>query len=86
MYNSIITPNRPEFLSDTDWKTIQNAVDYAHATGANSVTIPRINSRTGAPIWNIEKAIILPSNMEIVLDNCHLRQQDDCFDNIFSNF
>lgn len=86
MCNSIITPNRPEFLSDTDWKTIQNAVDYAHATGANSVTIPRINSRTGAPIWNIEKAIILPSNMEIVLDNCHLRQQDDCFDNIFRNF
>ncbi|MBQ7970916.1 MAG: hypothetical protein IJ294_01005, partial [Clostridia bacterium] len=80
----MLTPN--QFIGQTDAKSIQNAVDHAHKTGVNSVTIPRINERTGEPIWNIDKAIILPSEMEVVLDNCHLRQADGCMDNIFRNF
>ncbi|MBR6793905.1 MAG: hypothetical protein IKM48_06085 [Clostridia bacterium] len=80
----MLTPN--QFIGMTDAQSIQNAVDYAHEKGINSVTIPRINERTGAPVWNIDRAIILPSEMEIVLDNCHLRQADGCMDNIFRTF
>ena len=86
MQHTIITPCREEFLGQTDSETIQNAVNYAHEKEINSVTIPRLNPRTGEPIWHIEKAIIIPSDMEVILDNCHLRQQDGCFDNIFRNF
>ncbi len=81
-----ITPNMAELMGSTDSQSIQNAVDYASKTGANSVTVPRINQRTGEPIWIIDRAVILPSDMEIVLDNCHLRQADGCMDNIFRNF
>ena len=77
----MITPN--QFIGETDSKSIQNAVDYAHKNGHNSVTIPRINERIGEPIWNIDTAIILPSEMEVILDNAHLRQVDGCMDNIF---
>ncbi len=80
----MITPN--QFIGQTDAESIQNAVNYAHEKGINSVTIPRINERTGEPVWNIAQAIILPSDMEIVLDNCHLRQADGCMDNIFRTF
>ena len=81
-----ITPNMENLIAETDARSIQNAVDYAQKTGICSVTIPRINGRTGKPLWDIDQAIILPSNMEIILDNCHLRQADGCMDNIFRNF
>lgn len=80
----MITSN--QFIGETDSKSIQNAVDYAHKNGYNSVTIPRMNERTGEPIWNIDTAIILPSEMEVILDNAHLRQVDGCMDNIFRTF
>jgi len=86
MVYDIITPNLEDIMGVTDSESIQNAVEFAHKTGANSVTVPRINKRTGECVWNIDRAIILPSDMEIVLDNCHLRQTDRCFDNIFRNF
>lgn len=75
-----------EFWGKDDSETIQNAIDYAKKTGANSVTIPRKNERTGENLWIIDRAIILPSDMEIVLDNAHLRQADKMMDNIFRNF
>ncbi len=75
-----------KFWGATDSETIQNAVNFAHETGAVSVTVPRYNTRTGENIWNIDRAIILPSHMEIVLEGCHLRQADGAMDNIFRNF
>ncbi len=86
MVETIITPNLPNLVGNTDAESIQNAVDFAHQIGVNTVTIPRINQRTGAPIWNTDTAIILPSEMEILLDNCHLRQADGSMDNIFRTF
>ena len=84
--NGNILASEERFWGETDSKTIQNAVDYAKKTGANSVTVPRFNPRTGKNVWIIEEAIILPSEMEIVLDNAHLRQEDKMMDNIFRNF
>lgn len=81
-----ITPNDPRCRRETDSASIQCAVDLAAALGIRSVTVPRVNERTGDPIWNLDRAVILPSEMEIVLDNCHLRQADGSFDNLFRNF
>ena len=81
-----ITPNDPRCRRETDSASIQCAVDLAAALGIHSVTVPRVNERTGEPIWNLDRAVILPSEMEIVLDNCHLRQADGSFDNLFRNF
>ena len=81
---NIITPNDIGILADTDARSIQNAVDAAHKNGSR-VVIPRLNERTGECIWVIDRAILLPSDIEVILDNCHLRLADGIYDNIFRN-
>ena len=78
-----VTPNDERFVGATDSESIQNAVNYAVESGVGKVLIPRVNNRTGEKVWIIEKAIILSSNLEIVLDNCTLRQAENVYDNVF---
>lgn len=77
-----ITPNDPAFFADTDADTIQNALNAAVQQG-KLLLIPRYNARTGSTVWNIGKAIFLPSGAHIGLLKTHLRQQDFCYDNMF---
>ncbi len=81
-----ITPNDEGIRADSDSLSIQNAVDEAVRSDIRRVLIPRINERRGEALWVIDRAIILPSNIEIVLDNCYLRQADGAMDNVFRNF
>ncbi len=81
-----ITPNDPEVIGRTDSESIRNAVERAVRTDVRRVRIPRLNARTGAARWDIDRAVILESGLEIVLDNCVLRQADGCFDNVFRSF
>ena len=83
---SYVTPNDADIISDTDSASINNAVRAAVERDVRRVVIPRINERTGKAQWDIDEAIILSSNLEIVLDNCYLRQVDGCMDNVFRNF
>ena len=80
---SYVTPNDTYIVGLSDSESIQNAVDYAAREGRGRVVIPRMNERTGKAIWDIEKAVILSSDIEIVLDNCLLRQADGVADNVF---
>lgn len=77
-----ITPNDPAFFGATDSQTVQNALNAA-VTQNKMLLIPRYNARTGETVWNIDKAIILPSGAYIGLLKTHLRQQDFCYDNLF---
>ncbi|MEA4823831.1 MAG: glycosyl hydrolase family 28 protein [Clostridiaceae bacterium] len=76
----------PNFYLDaaSDAEMIQRAVDAAAETG-EKVTIPRRNLRTGQDIWMIPQAVLLHSGSILVLDNCHLRQDDGVYDNLFRN-
>lgn len=78
-----ISPN--ETQGSTDAESIQNAVNLAHETGLNCVSIPRYNAREGAFLWTIEQAIRLPSNMTILIDNAHLIMADGVYSNFFIN-
>ena len=80
-----IYANDPMFWGLDDSETIQNAIDYAEKTGLGEVIIPRYNSRTEEMSWVIPKTILLPSDITIILDNCHIRQADDVQENIFRN-
>ena len=80
-----IYASEERFWGENDSQTIQNAVDFAEKTGRNRVVIPRHNDRTGENIWHISSAILLPSNMTVVLEDAHLRLCDGVFDNIFRN-
>ncbi len=67
-----------------DSAMIQAAVDAAAEAGER-VTIPRRNLRTGQDIWILPRAVLLHTGTQIYLDNCHLRQADGIFDNMFRN-
>ena len=83
-----ITPN--QYIGENDSISIQNAVNAATVSGMNKVVIPRINERTGEGKWIIDKTVRLPSNIEIVLDNCFMQMADGvvggffCSDNLFA--
>lgn len=84
--NRYITPNDIGVMAESDSQSIRNAVRIALDTGVRRVLIPRLNARTRKEQWDIDQAIILASNLEIVLDNCYLRQTDGSFDNVFRSF
>ncbi len=86
MLTNYITPNDIGIIAECDSKSIQNAVDKAKETGVNRVVIPRVNKRTGKPQWDISDAILLTADMEVILDNCYMRQIDGVMDNVFRNY
>lgn len=79
------SPNDPQFIANTDSQSIQNAVDAAANGAIRTVRIPRVSARSGAAEWCIDKAILLPSNITIVLEDCHLTLAEGIYDNIFRN-
>lgn len=74
----------PNFYLDAadDSEMIQAAVDAAKEFG-EKVVIPRKNMRTGKNLWILPRAIKVYSGTTICIDNAHLRQADESFDNIF---
>jgi|GEM_PF-441136 len=76
----------PNYYLDAkdDAEMIQAAVDAAAESGER-VTIPRRNLRTGKDIWMVPRSILLHTGSSVTLDNCHLRQADGIFDNLFRN-
>ena len=56
---------------------IQSLISEGIANGSRTARI------TGA--YEIETAILVPSDFNIILENCHLRMADNTFDNMFRN-
>ncbi len=77
--------NPNDFVAETDSRAIQMAINDAIQSGSGKVIIPRLNQHSGKPVWEITEPIFLPSNIHVVLDNCHLRLADGVFCNIFCN-
>lgn len=80
-----ISANDERFLSLSDSDAVTAAVKVAKDNDILRVVIPRVNKRTNRAEWIFDKAVLLPSNIEIVLDNCYIRQADGIFDNVFRN-
>ena len=78
-----ITPN--DFREGTDSDRIEAAVAKAVATGERSVEIPRMNVRSGQPVWLIGRAILLPSDFTLVLRDCLVRLAPGTQDNLIRN-
>lgn len=79
----MLNPN--DFNRSTDSENIQCAVDAAAAGRDRTVEIPMANARTGGALWEIDKTILLPNDVTVVLDGCHLRLSDGVAENIFRN-
>ncbi len=69
----------PLKFEGSDTERIQAAVD---AAVGKKVVIPKQNPR-GGDIWEIDRAITLPSHTTIVLDGCTLQLTDASRDNMF---
>lgn len=81
----MITPNLVGIVGNSDSESIQNAIYEAKRIGENKITIPVKNERTGESVWIIDKTILLPSDMTVVLDGCRLRMADNVYCNMFRN-
>lgn len=73
-----ITPND---FKGSDTERIQAAIRVAKKT-THKIVIPRENVN-GSDRWKIDRAILLPSDMTLVLDNCIIQLSDSCRDNLF---
>jgi len=74
---------KPRFSSDS--AMIQASIDEAGEKGIRELTIPRINVRTGEPMYNITETILIPENFTLYLDDCHLRMADGVICRMFQN-
>lgn len=74
-----ITPNQFKKGSDSD--RIEAAIRQARKT-SGVVVIPSLNAN-GSKIWTIDRAILLPSDITVMLDNCTIQLSDSCRDNMF---
>ncbi len=71
----------PNDFTGSDTERIQAAIDAAKGT-SGKVIIPADNAN-GKNLWEIDRAILLPSDMTVILDNCTLRLSDNSRDNLF---
>jgi hypothetical protein len=78
-----VNPNRFSEGSDSD--RIEAAIAEALKTGVHAVEIPRMNRKTGQPLWLIERAILVPSDFTLVLNDCLVRLAPGTKDNILTN-
>lgn len=79
----VLHVNDDRFLKPTDEACIQAALDAAVA--GDTVLIPRFNRRTGKTLWQIAKALEIPSGVTVLLDNCSMVLATGCYDNMFRN-
>lgn len=80
-----INPNRTDLFGADDSATIQNAIEEAVRLEVRRVVIPRYNGRTKSMVWQIARAIRIPEEFTLILDNCHLVQQTGVYDHMFCN-
>lgn len=71
----------PNQFKGTDSDRIEAAIRAAKGK-SGLVVIPKMNSN-GTGVWKIDRAILLPSNMTIMLDNCTIQLSDNSRDNMF---
>jgi len=78
-----MTPN--QFADGSDSDRIELAIARAVETGERSVEIPRMNAKTGQPLWLIDRAILVPSDFTLVRRDCRVQLAPDTQDNIIRN-
>ncbi len=74
-----------ETLRADDAATVQAAIALAAAEGCRKAVIPRRNARTGESLWVFDRAVELPSDFTLILDNCVVRQGLASYENLFTN-
>ncbi len=76
----MITPND---FQGSDSEKIKSAIAAAAASGENRVVLQMrcADAHSNRDFWLIDEAILLPENMELVIDNCKIKLSDSARDN-----
>lgn len=77
------TPN--DFLGGSDSERIQLAIDAAAEKNIGRVVIPSYNKASDTKRWVIDKTILLPSDMTVILDNAQLIMAEGVMCRMFEN-
>lgn len=73
-----------DFCGHTDSERIEKAIDAAKASGETLVfTKRKADSDADRDWWLIDRAILLPADTTVVLQNCKIKLSDQCRDNFF---
>lgn len=74
----------PEKYRGSDSDRLQAAVDAAAGIGGGKVVVAaRLPDDTSSRThWLLDRALLVPSNITLVIDNCKLKLSDSCRDNI----
>lgn len=80
-----IPPTPNDFDRASDSERIEAAIEAAIKSGIRSIEIPRMNARTAKPEWLIERAIVIPSDFTLLLNDCLIRLSPGTQDNIITN-
>jgi hypothetical protein len=75
---SVFNPNQ---FKGTDSERIDQAVAAVKANGGGKIVISRREDADGRDFWLLDRAILLDSNMTLVIDDCTLKLSDKCRDN-----
>ena len=71
----------PNEFKGTDSERIEYALAAVAAKGGGKVVISRREDADGREFWLLDRAILLDSNMTLVIDDCTLKLSDACRDN-----
>jgi len=71
----------PNQFKGTDSERIGQAVAAVKANGGGKIVISRREDADGRDYWLLDRAILLDSNMTLVIDDCTLKLSDKCRDN-----
>lgn len=75
--------NANQFASATDNETLENAIRHRTADGI-VVIPPRVSAvEPERDYWLLDKAVLLPENTTVILQNCTVKLSDACRDNFF---
>lgn len=86
LFATEIRKSNETFISPNMYKTgsqserIQRAINDAMKT-TGKVVIPKYDAVTKTSVWLIDKAILLPGDFELELNNCKIKLSDKCRDN-----
>lgn len=75
----------PNDFSGNDSEKIQQAVYKAKEAGVNKIVIPPYNNDRKENKWVIDKAIELPSDITVTIDNAYMVLADGVYSNMFVN-
>ena len=75
--------NVNHFQGATDSDILENAIRAREADGIVLIPPRRVEGDPARDYWLLDRAVLLPENTTVILQNCRIKLSDRCRDNFF---